>query len=144
MSIRSYFSAPLLLALSALAQTGQQAVPTPRSGYPLHVHVIGSMTHVGGRQLVVTIDGQTMLLQSATPTWPLELGEYLARVRKDEVHARDVQRQYTLQLPDGKHEDFDVVGLCERGAIVCFGFSVPPTTPVSLSRQKDVSMKVAA
>lgn len=127
MPISSYISVPFLLALSASAQTGQQAVPTPASRYPLHVHAIGSMAHVGGRELVVTIDGQTMLLQSATPTWPLELGEYLARVRKDEVHARDVQRQYTLQLPDGKHENFYVVGLCERGATVCFGFSVPPS-----------------
>ena len=116
-----------MMAISASAQSSQQLVPPPDNQYPLHVHVIGSLTQVGGRELVVIIDGQPMMIQSTIRTWPLALGDYQAQARKGEGHNGDVQRQYTLQLTNGKQEDFRVVGLCERGATVCFGFSVPPS-----------------
>jgi len=81
--------------------------------YTLTAHVTCSFERGNSERIVVDLDGKQMELVSNNDAFlPLALGDYKARLLKDESpDAYEVKRQYEVLLPDGKVRAFLVSGL---------------------------------
>ena len=111
-------TALLLVFLMSLSTSAQKP-----NDYPLTVHVASSYSfHELGvssgtavaQRLDVVIDGKKYVLNAAANGYLIALGDYQARLNKDEHKTAYESRQmYTLRFPDGKTRDFTVVGFSE-------------------------------
>lgn len=106
----------VLLALSAFAW----AKENPNlADYTINVHVSASRTASGGvhnawQRLNVLIDGKKYELESGFPNELLALGDYKARLIKDEHPTTyDSFQVYEFLFPDQKTRKFTVVGQTE-------------------------------
>jgi hypothetical protein len=90
------------------------AAPNPSpSGYDINIHVIESKTRVvydgirtyALQQVVVVIGGNKYQLRCYHDGL-FALGDYKAKVRDQTKNGYDIDRTYTLLLPDGKTRDF--------------------------------------
>ena len=104
----------LLLSAFAWAQSANSA------GYTINVHVSSSRMIVVGRAIVhqqelnVVIDGKKYELLSGAESSLLALGEYKAKLVKDEHRTTyDSLQVYEFLFPDQKTRKFLVVGQTE-------------------------------
>ncbi len=108
----------VLLLCSALAWAGADHNP---SDYTVNVHVSASrMVMEGGtippfsQRLDVTIDGKRYELSSPGVNTLLALGDYKARLARNEhMTAYDSVQVYEFLFPDNKTRKFEVVGVTE-------------------------------
>lgn len=107
-----------VLLLSAFAW----AVSNPNPDeYTVNVHVTTSRTLIEGSSLArqqklnVVIDGKKYELESdISPNWLLALGDYKAKLVKDEHRGKyDSIQIYEFLFPDNKTRQFRVVGQSE-------------------------------
>lgn len=115
----------LLVGLTLAAN----ATNRPVADYTISVHVIAStsegIANVCGKRLYAQIDGQFVVLAGCNDPLPTALGDYKARLVKDQVSGRgDLDRRYALLLPSGAEYTFYVSGVCEKQQTICFGYSV--------------------
>ena len=115
----------ILLLTSALAGA-EKPKPNP-ADYTIAVHVQSSRMVVAfsdvtvgisvcrvQQQLNVTIDGKKFELQSGTASDLLRVGDYKAKISKDETqHAYEYMRIYEFLFPDGQTRQFTVMGESE-------------------------------
>jgi hypothetical protein len=101
----------ILLLASALALAGTE--PNPAE-YTVNVHVSSSSTAYNMQQLSVVIDGKNYSLQSGTAPGLLALGDYKAKLVKDEHKTPyDSIQVYEFLFSDKKTRRFEVVGQSE-------------------------------
>lgn len=108
---KSALSALLLLA------TAVSATPPPQE-YSIHVHVTSSFLVVGSglgpQMLDVIIEGKKYELRGSYNGYLLGLGDYSAKLIKDEhKSAYESLQMYEFLLPDKKTLKFRVVGQSE-------------------------------
>lgn len=107
------------LSILFLFATVSLAAPKP-DDYPITVHVSSSQqTSISGysgtlQSLNVTISGKKYLLVSPFGPGLLALGDYKAKLIKDEHRTTYESNQtYRFLLPDDKTRDFRVIGQSE-------------------------------
>jgi len=102
----------LLLSLSAFAWAKEDPKPT---AYTINVHVSKSFFGTHGEQKVnAIIDGKNYELVATGDRWLLALGDYKAKVAKDEHKGTyNSRRVYEFLFPDQKTRRFRVVGETE-------------------------------
>ena len=107
----------VVLMLSAVAWAGSE--PSPAE-YTVSVHVSSSLMVLEGesiafsQRLTVTIDGKKYELRSARVNALLALGDYKAKLVRDEHRtAYDSYQVYEFLFPDHKTRKFEVVGVME-------------------------------
>jgi hypothetical protein len=88
------------------------------SEYPIKVHVTSSIFQMGGERLCeylqVQIDGKKYSLANCAVRSPLHVGDYQAKILKDETKgAARFEQRYELQFSDGKTTKYDVIGESE-------------------------------
>jgi hypothetical protein len=110
------FVLAILLLCSALAWAGSE----PNPAYTVKVHVSSSRMAFEGegkpfsQRLDVTIDGKKYELRSPSVNALLALGDYKARlVRNDHRTTYDSFQVYEFLFPDNKTRKFEVVGITE-------------------------------
>jgi hypothetical protein len=101
---------PILVLLTAFAWTKDASSP---SDYSINIHVSSSRaTEPGVQRLDVVIDGKKYKLQ-APANGLFSLGDYKAKLVRDEHKGADVVQVYELLLPGQKTRQFVVVGQTE-------------------------------
>jgi hypothetical protein len=107
----------VLLLLSGLASAGVN--PNP-ADYTINVHVSSSRMVLEGdaiafnQRLNVTIEGKKYELRSSSINALLALGDYKAKlVRDDHRTGYDSYQVYEFLFPDNKTRKFEVVGMTE-------------------------------
>jgi hypothetical protein len=103
---------PILLMCSALAWAGKQS---NLADYPINIHVTAArLTDMSELRLNVVIDGKSYELQGITTVSLLALGDYKAKLVKDEHRTTyDSYRVYEFLFPDGKTRQYHLVGISE-------------------------------
>jgi len=107
----------VLLSVSAFAWAGSS--PNPAE-YSVNVHVSRSRMVNDGRSIAyvqklnVVIDGKKYELESGGPNTLLAVGDYKAKLVRDEHHGTyDSFQVYEFLFPDQKTRKFTVVGQTE-------------------------------
>ena len=102
----------LLLLCSALAWARSE--PNP-ADYKVNIHVSSStLNNVNQPRLSVIIDGKKCELQGVTTDALLALGDYKAKLIKDEHKTTyDSYQIYEFLFPDGKTRQYHLVGITE-------------------------------
>ncbi len=120
---------PLTFTAFCFFAAAAHAAGRPASDYPILIHVVAS-TAEGldvrcGKRIVATIEGQFVSLMGCNDPRPQALGDLKARLLKDQVSADgDLDRRYGVLLPNGSEYTLFVMGLCDKQATSCFGYSL--------------------
>ena len=103
----------LLILLMLASLTPAAPVPNP-SDYPVTIHVSSSQFVSGFQQLEGIIDGKPYELSGPFVNGLLALGDYKARLIKDEHKTTyESNQEYELLFSDSKTGKFSVIGQSE-------------------------------
>ncbi len=115
---RSILFAIFAAAFAITASTYAAHAADPKD-FPIKVHVSSSEQQGSGMQqhqvLRVVIDGKKyQLIALNSMPWALPVGEYQARITKDEpIKGGQYERRYELLFPDGTTAQYEVGGESE-------------------------------